>query len=158
MLAMAKKHKYKRLPVQKEERVPATPETATKLRPYHISSLAQEYQEAAGVIEIAWRLLTGPLCSKAAQPERMGNVRRFEYTRAQLLLINRYKQWANELPRRRLDLDLVISLIVDGMEPREWDWRTHHEGGWAAERLIESLALYNRMAQNISLDSIPEDD
>jgi len=150
--------RLKRLPVNKEERTPPTPETATKLRPYHIASLPQDLQEAAGAIELAWRLLTGPLMLKPASVEHASHGRRAEYTRPQLLILARYKRWARELPRRRLELDWVITMVVDGMEPRELDWRTHHEPPWSAERLIEALALYNRMLGEVTIDNIPEND
>jgi len=43
-------------------------------------------------------------------------------------LTDAYGAWLDELERRRLPTDWIITMIVDGMHPSEVDWRarSHH--------------------------------
>jgi hypothetical protein len=61
-------------------------------------------------------------------------------------LIEAYRAWMDEMLRRHLPAEWTLTMIVDGMAPAEVDWRSHHEDGWAASRLIEALDLYCRLA------------
>lgn len=134
------------------ERCAATPETMVKARPDHLRSLSNEHQGAARDIHEAFRLKVGPLLSRAQNVERQARGR--ERVKARhILLIKRYDAWTAEMTRRRLPLDAVIDMVVDGMAPYEVDARRLWVINTSAQYLIEGLDLYDRLAPGISLTS-----
>lgn len=59
-----------------------------------------------------------------------------------------YLEWAREMTNRKLPLDIVIEIVVDGVAPERIDNRyprLANSEPWAAQILIESLSLFNRM-------------
>lgn len=134
------------------DRSPATPETLVKSRPDHLRSLSNEHQDAARDIHEAWRLKVSPLLSRAQNVERQARGR-VRVKARHILLLKRYDAWTSEMTRRRLALDAVIDMVVDGSPPYEVDARRMWGLGVAAERLIEGLDLYRRLAPGIVLTS-----
>lgn len=135
-----------------EKIVPPTPETVLKLKPNFLMLLADDPRTqplalAAEQICRAFNTIWVRSLARAGslEPRVDGRREAEDYPPKLRPLVHRYHAWVDEIDRRKLPLDWIIAMIVDGMAPAEVDWRAHWQDGHAADRLIEALALYCRM-------------
>lgn len=128
----------------KEERSPATVETFLKLARYYPASLAPELHQAATAIEAAHKALCAKLRPQAAAlaPASPGKA---EMSDGKADLVSRYLEWARQVSDRRILLGPVLRVVIEGMEPRECDWRWHREAGVTAGHVLEALKLWARV-------------
>lgn len=128
----------------KEERSPATVETFLKLARYYPASLAPELHQAATAIEAAHKALCARLRPQAASlaPASPGKA---EMSDGKAGLIARYLEWARQVSARGILLAPVLRVVIDGMEPRECDWRWRRDADVTAGHVIEALKLWERV-------------
>jgi hypothetical protein len=132
--------------------VPPTPETKLKLRPNFFQILEEDPRTQhlavaaaaiAGAFNLIWRrnLMRAGSMHARVDGEREAD----DYPPKSRPGVLRYHAWRDEMDRRRIDLEWMIAMIVDGMAPAEVEWRAHWPAGVAAERLIEALGIYCKL-------------
>ena len=139
----------------------ATQETAAKLKPDSLRlmlikgpkrgiSIAQ--WEAALAIRRAFEIITAPASLVASDYEReirgkgvWGGWRSIGPL-ANLKVVNRYNDWADEMDARRIPIGPVIDVVVGGASCREVDRARKVRSGSMSRLLKEALRLYARLA------------
>jgi hypothetical protein len=112
------------------------------VKPNFIHTLSEDQQRAASRIDFAHQVLWHAHMMRAASLEpRIGGVKG-EWGARVSALIDAYGFWLDEMHRRRMPVEWVIAMVVDGMAPGEVDWRARQPEGWGCERLIKALDLY----------------
>lgn len=138
----------KRAPVIREERVGPTLETVLKSRTHAVDRLSPEYQMAAVAIEEGYGVIVRGLMPKASSMSPKTSPGHHELTKDEADAAVAYTAWAKAMTARKLPLDIVIEIVVDGIPPEKIDNRYPRlREPWAAQVLIEALELFNRMGK-----------
>lgn len=139
----------KRIPVLREERAGPTLETVLKARTHAVDRLPPEYQLAAIAIEEGYGAIVRGLLPRAASLAPKTSPGPREMTDDESNAADAYLGWAKEMTARKLPLDIVIEIVVDGIPPERIDNRFQRplNEPWAAQKLIEALELFNRMGK-----------
>jgi hypothetical protein len=148
-------------PPKKERKMPSlpsrhevgpTPETALKAPDDWFPKLRPELQGAALAIASGWRLICQGLRAKSSAPDRpAGKTNDSPEVEERKAVVERaYIAWCAEMGSRRLHVRPVLQIVAEGMQPHEVDRRWRQDSGWGAERLLEGLELYLRVAPQVA--------
>ena len=98
--------------------------------------------EAADAIEAAYRLITEGIGVKIQSLVRRGGNSRADWRPHEIDLVRAYDTWADQAARRKLCVQDVQRILVDGETLKQQDTRCGQRRGKAKQHLLDALDLY----------------
>jgi len=140
----------KRIPVVREERREPTFATVLKRKSTAIADLPKDFGEAAMLIEAGYCAIVGRQLAQAAELRERTSPANREMTQNEDIAAQYFRAWEQEMRRRQIPADPVLSVLVDGMDPYEVDQRDHRPANWCAELVIEALGVFVRIRRDLT--------
>ena len=130
--------------VDKTERIAPTPETALKLRPDPLASLAPAFQAIANEIVRTYYALCGKLNARAMQWEegRAPSKSLDPIERIKDAQVARYVDWRKAMAKRHIKAGPVLDVLADMFPPYQVDKAYGLQPGTTAQWTLESLNIY----------------